>query len=208
MVTDYSLTDTDGLLWYKLRRRVEPMAREILSKLGQLPGKSRFSIRKFNSSYLRAIRMSATTKVIEDGMINSGTLTDSHFVVAGINPPHQPNDIISQNTAFASVSVFTCVVDSLEAEELTKGGLSYMVHIVEPPLPDGLPKLQGFKVWKLNEKGLADFIDNLGPAVEEEEETVKEMEEKWKVKNKEFEDANAASTPVVAPNDKGKSVKP
>ncbi|KAE9610277.1 hypothetical protein Lal_00006141 [Lupinus albus] len=207
----FVLKDDDPLLWYRMRLRFEPMANEVLRELGQMPGKSCFNDSGHNPGYLRAIRMSACTKVLEDGMINSGILRQSHYTVNGTNPPNV-NEFIGQYMAYASVNAITCMVDTLEsAEILTRIGLGYLIKndVNEASLETVLKKI-GFKIWKLNELGVATFTHKLGPAVQEETETMMEKEEKWKAKDRERKnkEASANTTSGVGPSDKGKGLMP
>ncbi|CAL0325148.1 unnamed protein product [Lupinus luteus] len=207
----YALKDDDPLLWHNMRLKFEPKTNKALRELGQIPGKSCFNDSGHNPSYLRAIRMSACTKVIEDGMINSGILKPSHYIVAGTNPPNA-NEYIGQYVAYASVNAITCMVDTLEsAEILTRIGLGYYINNdpFGPSLETVLRKI-GFKIWKLNELGVAAFTHKLVPAVEEETQIMMEREEKWKAKDKERKDkeASANTSSGVGPSDKGKGVMP
>ena len=188
----------------------------MLKMLGQLAGKSRFSVSNHNTSYLRAIRMSATTKLVVDTMVKTGTLLDSHIVLSGINPsPHLPDNPMSHHMAYASASAFTSIVDTLEYDDVVSGGNAGLIRGCEPPLRSTNTNI-GFKVWKFNEQGVVAFMRNLGPVVEQEQQMMREKEEGWRDKEREAVEANNAAAlsasnaaAVAGPsNDKGKGVMP
>ena len=188
LVTGYPLEDNTPNIWNILRPRIEPMAHETLTRLGQPAGKSRFCVANKNSSFLRAIRMSATTKLVIDSMVRTGVLTRDRITIGGnLNPPEEQLGVI-----YASISAFTAPVDALELSWLVFGGSGDLVKGAESTLC-GANKDIGYSVWSVNEDGVAALLRLLVPAAKEEERVMKEKEALWKAKDREKEEAEKAS---------------
>ncbi|KAF7839802.1 uncharacterized protein G2W53_008284 [Senna tora] len=162
-VASYPCSDNEPSLWNIVRPLAEPMAHEILLLFGHRPGLSRFYVSNHNSSYTRAIRLSATTRTIMEAFV-SGSLTLSCITIQDSynEPPCIP--------AHASITVFTCLVDALEASTLVSHGFKTI------PLLDSCNNAcypsPGFRVWRLNDVGVINFLRGLDATVKNEEECV------------------------------------
>ncbi|KAF7839793.1 hypothetical protein G2W53_008275 [Senna tora] len=162
-VAGYPCSDNEPSLWNIVRPLAEPMAHEILLLFGHRPGLSRFYVSNHNSSYTRAIRLSATTRTIMEAFV-SGSLTLSCITIQDSynEPPCIP--------AHASITVFTCLVDALEASTLVSHGFKTI------PLLDSCNNAcypsPGFRVWRLNDVGVINFLSGLDATVKNEEECV------------------------------------
>ncbi|KAJ1391850.1 hypothetical protein SESBI_36283 [Sesbania bispinosa] len=109
--------------WNRLRPQIEPMADEAFKKLGHFPGISQFRILDLNSCFMRAIRMSTTTKLIIESMSN-GTLNSSQFKITGVNPRNQAY----RSRAYASVSSFSWLVDAIELAWVLYSGFGHLLR--------------------------------------------------------------------------------
>ncbi|KAF7839672.1 hypothetical protein G2W53_008154 [Senna tora] len=195
-VAGYPCSDNEPSLWNIVRPLAEPMAHDVLALFGHRPELSRFYVSNHNSSYTRAIRLSATTRTIMEAFI-SGSLTLSCITIQDSynEPPCIP--------ARASITVFTCLVDALEASTLVSHGFKSI------PLLDSCNNAcypsPGFRVWRLNDVGVINFVRGLDAAVKNEEECVlsKTVEESSSDKEKEEE-----VTSTVDDKGKGKQVMP
>ncbi|CAL0304946.1 unnamed protein product [Lupinus luteus] len=166
----HELEDSEPNYWNKLKQHIEPS----LVQLGQLPGLSSFRVLDQNSCFLRASRMSATTKLITDIMVHSGTLTTTHINISGTNPPN----VLHQDLAYASTSVFSYFVDVVELDGGVSSNYDYAVKDVETVISESHHDI-GFKVWNLNKVGILAFMHSLKAFVEKEEKFLKEKKQKW-----------------------------
>ncbi|XP_020219856.1 uncharacterized protein LOC109802859 [Cajanus cajan] len=157
----------------RLRPHFEPLAHEALMEIGNIPGISRFCMEDQNSSFLRACRMSVTTKMIMESM-RVKTMTDSLVNIRGMSPPDLPH----QGRAYALASTFTRLVDAAEYSTLIFSALGDQVQDIESPLRYASVDA-AFQNWNLSEMGLLCFISRLGPDVEKEEKEVIANEELW-----------------------------
>ncbi|KAH1196506.1 hypothetical protein GmHk_18G050511 [Glycine max] len=171
-----------------LRPDFEPIAHETLLELGNIPGISRFCMEEQNSSFLRACRMSAMTKMIMESM-RVKTMTSSLVEIKGTNPPEA-----HQGRAYAVMSTYTRLVDSAEYASLVSCGLVEELENVVSPLRFGSVDV-GYQVWNLNHLGLLSFMSLLGPHVEEEVKYVSAREELWNAmaETEQEEEADEAS---------------
>ncbi|KAF7839731.1 hypothetical protein G2W53_008213 [Senna tora] len=195
-VAGYPCSDNELSLWNIVRPLAEPMAHEILLLFGHRPGLSRFYVSNHNSSYTRAIRLSATTRTIMEAFV-SGSLTLSCITIQDSynEPPCIP--------ARASIIVFTCLVDALEASTLVSHGFK-TIPLLHSCNNTFYPSI-GFRVWRLNDVGVINFVRGLDAAVKNEEECVlsKTVEESSSDKEKGEE-----VTSIVDDKGKGKQVMP
>ncbi|KAF7839653.1 uncharacterized protein G2W53_008135 [Senna tora] len=94
--------------------------------------------------------------------------------------------------ARASITVFMCLVDTLEASTLVSHGFKSI------PLLDSCNNAcypsPGFRVWRLNDVGVINFVRGLDVAVKNEEECVlsKTVEESSSDEEKREEDSNGS----------------
>ncbi|KAF7839745.1 hypothetical protein G2W53_008227 [Senna tora] len=179
-----------------VRPLAEPMAPEILLLFGHRPGLSRFYVSNHNSSYTRAIRLSATTRTMMEAFV-SGSLTLSCITIQDSHnePPCIP--------ARASITVFTCLVDALEASTLVSHGFK-KIPLLDSRNNACYPSL-GFRVWRLNNVGVINFVRGLDATVKNEEECVlsKTVEE-----SSSDEEKGEEVTSNVDDKGKGKQVMP
>ncbi|KAJ1391851.1 hypothetical protein SESBI_36284 [Sesbania bispinosa] len=154
----YPVKDDEPKMWNMLRPQIEPVAHEALKKLGQLPGISRFHIPNKNSCYIRATRMSAITKFIVESM-NTGILKNTQFKITGAHPHNQAYP----GRAYASMTTFSWIVDTVELAWLLSSGFSHMLRDSAKPV-DACDL--GFKVWCLNEDGVVALLKRLEPNVD------------------------------------------
>ncbi|KAF1892407.1 hypothetical protein Lal_00010872 [Lupinus albus] len=197
----HQLEDNEPNFWNKLRHYIEPS----LMQLGQFPGLSSFRILDQNSCFIRASRMSATTKFVTDIMVHSGTLTRAHINISGTNPP----SVLHQDLAYASTSVFSDFVDVIELDGGVSSNYDYVVKNVETVISASHHDI-GFKVWNLNKVGILGFIHSLSVFVEKEEKFLKEKDQKWEeiaasksVNDKEIKEAE---TSTKSKKDNGKGI--
>ncbi|KAF7839658.1 uncharacterized protein G2W53_008140 [Senna tora] len=195
-VAGYPCSDNEPSLWNIVRPLAEPMAHDVLALFGHRPGLSRFYVSNHNSSYTRAIRLSATTRTIMEAFV-LGSLTLSCITIQDSynEPPCIP--------ARASITLFTCLVDALEASTLVSHGFKSI-----PPLDscnNACYPSPGFRVRRLNDVGVINFVRGLDAAVKNEEECVlsKTVEESSSDEEKEKE-----VTSNVDDKGKGKQVMP
>ncbi|KAJ7956877.1 hypothetical protein O6P43_023252 [Quillaja saponaria] len=173
-LTGYPIPDNDAELWEKLRPRLEHPAHRILSQFGHVPGKSRFIlppiIDEISSGLLRATRLSAATKLIRD-VIASGELKPvhihTHIRAASSSSGKKVNN--DSYPAFASVSVFTNIVDAVEIAWVKFFDMGRYLKEYNSPAPVDVQL--DFKVWRLSQSGIAAFLHILGPYVEHAEKT-------------------------------------
>ncbi|KAG4975301.1 hypothetical protein JHK84_032431 [Glycine max] len=173
-----------------LRPHFEHIAHETLFELGNIPGISRFCMEDHNSSFLRACRMSAITKMIKKSM-RLKKMTSSLVEINGTNPLEA-----HLGRAYAVASTYTRLVDSAEYASLVSCGLGEKLENVVSPLRFGSVDV-GYQVWNLNQLGLLSFMSLLGPHVEEEVEYVSHVssrEEWWNaMAEKDQEEAEASA---------------
>ncbi|KAH1160528.1 hypothetical protein GYH30_032026 [Glycine max] len=111
-----------------LRPHFEHIAHETLFELGNIPGISRFCMEDHNSSFLRACRMSAITKMIKKSM-RLKKMTSSLVEINGTNPLEA-----HLGRAYAVASTYTRLVDSAEYASLVSCGLGEKLENVVSPL--------------------------------------------------------------------------
>ncbi|KAF7839750.1 hypothetical protein G2W53_008232 [Senna tora] len=173
-VAGYPCSDNEPSLWNIVHPLAEPMAHEILLLFGHRPGLSRFYVSNHNSSYTRANRLSTTTRTIMEAFV-SGSLTLSCITIQDSynEPPCIP--------ARASITVFTCLVDALEASTLVSHGFKSI------PLLDSCNNAcypsPGFRVWRLNDVGvLSKAVEESSSDEEKGEEVTSNVDDKGKGK--------------------------
>ncbi|KAI4331748.1 hypothetical protein L6164_016706 [Bauhinia variegata] len=156
-VGGYPFMDDEFKLWSKVRPLIQPMAHEILSRFGHVPGRSRLCISNEGSCFLRVVSMSAATRLMVNSIVN-GILEPADIIIKGTNSsPDKPfgasSSELEYDPAYASVTVFSCLVDAYISL-----GVPHLID-VEPPLHHD--EDMGFKYWRFTGQGLMDFIQKV-----------------------------------------------
>lgn len=196
LVTGYLVDDSEPHMWKKMRVRVECLAHETLTRLGQWAGSSRYCIPNQNSCFLRAFRLSSTTKLVVESIL-SKTLGDNLIKIRGTNPPDA-----HQDRAYASVRAFSCIVDGIELAWVVSSGLQHMlmnnINNNGESFKQASAQDIGFRLWSLNEGGLKAFMIRLGPVAKEEE----------KLKSQKVEEKKEEAEASTRAKKKGKQIMP
>lgn len=155
----YPLVDEGPDFWRTIRPIVQPLAHNILTVYNHQPGQSRFCVSNYNSCFLRAARLSASTKIIIDAM-TSGSLLPNHTQIETINYRYSEHNA---GRASATIATFIGLVDSLEASVLLSHDLAVYVVNAVPPIQTYFNP--SFKLWRLNHNGYVVFMAGLDKAV-------------------------------------------
>ncbi|KAJ1375651.1 hypothetical protein SESBI_50767 [Sesbania bispinosa] len=149
----YPMVDDEQDMLNRLRPQIEHVAHEALKKLGHFPGISRFCIQNVNSCNMRAVRMSGITRLIVESM-STGMLKITHINVTGIHPRNQAY----RSRAYASVSAFSWLIDSVELSWVFYSGHGHLLRDDIEPLGECNLK---FQLWCLNKEGIVAFLHHL-----------------------------------------------
>lgn len=144
-----------------MRPQIENIAHSTLAGFGIAPGKSPSAVGSQAFGLLRAIRTSASTKMVHEAIV-SGALKATHIDIQDLRPQqkcgeHEYQSIISQQ-AFSSICVFSNLVQAVELAWVAANGES---HLLKQKFQGNVKYLVGFKIWRLNERGLVAFIEKL-----------------------------------------------
>ncbi|KAK3212004.1 hypothetical protein Dsin_016710 [Dipteronia sinensis] len=159
-LTGYPWKDDDPNIWYKLLPMIKIIVHNTLSQFGHHPGKSPSAVGDQESSKLKVDRTSAFTKMVGDAIL-SGSLKPNHIDIQDMKPKQKCGDsgISATNSeqAFASISLFTNLVEALELFWVIAHGKSHLLKEKNT----NLKELVGFKMWRLNQLGIAAFMKKL-----------------------------------------------
>lgn len=162
VVAGYPYADTTPNFWSKMRAQIENIAHNTLAQFGHSPGKSLSAVGSQASGLLRALRTSASTKTVGNAIL-SGALKAMHIEIQDLRPQQKCSEqenyqsIIFQQ-AFPSICVFSNLVEAVEVAWVVANGES---HLLKEKLHRDVKELVGFKIWRLNEKGLVAFMEKL-----------------------------------------------
>ncbi|KAI4318221.1 hypothetical protein L6164_026011 [Bauhinia variegata] len=190
----YPLLDNQPNFWKIVRRQVQPLAHDILRGFGLFPGRSRFCVPNEDSSLLRAIRMSAVTKLIENA-ISFGIFSFTDIIIS----PNQQQFNGSSNRfildiAYASVTGFTYVVDTIEVSWFMSKGFGSLLNLLLPPLH--VWPYPEIKFWRLDDHGLVVIVQQMGTSDEKGTNVMEQGKE----------NENEREMAIVAARDKGKEI--
>ncbi|TXG57819.1 hypothetical protein EZV62_015648 [Acer yangbiense] len=158
----YRLKDDDPKFWQKILTRIEIIAHNTLSKFGNHPGRSRQSaVDNQDMGIVRVHQTSDIIKMVRDAIL-SGSLKSNHIELQDMRSEkkcgaNSGSSAIISEQVFASVSLFTDLVEAIELEQIIAFGKS---HLLKGNFAS-LKGLVGFKMWRLNQQGIAAFMKKL-----------------------------------------------
>ncbi|KAK2663028.1 hypothetical protein Ddye_001602 [Dipteronia dyeriana] len=159
--TGYRLKEDDPKFWQKILPRIEIIAHNTLSKFGHHPGRSPSAVDNQDMGIERVHQTSDIIKMVSDAIL-SGSLKFNHIELQDMRSEkkcgaNSGSSAIISEQVFASVSVFTDLVEAIELEQVIASGKS---HLLKGKFA-GLIELVGFKMWRLNQLGIAAFMKKL-----------------------------------------------
>ncbi|KAL5818286.1 hypothetical protein ACOSQ4_022128 [Xanthoceras sorbifolium] len=156
----------DPKFWKNLLPSIEAIVHNKLSQFGHHPGKSPSAVGNQYSGLVRVLRTSSSTKMVGVAIL-SGSLKSNHIEIQDMRSKQKcgddsgNSDDIMSKQMFASISVFTNLVEAVEVFWVIASGKSDLLN----KKITSLQELVGFKMWRLNQLGIAAFMEKL--AVEE-----------------------------------------
>ena len=157
--TDYSTLSADiGVsedqlgFWQKAREQVEPVLRAGLQRYGHFTGKSPTAVGSQSSELLRAGRMSDAAELVMKAF-PIGLLNFTHCDIHDLRPYRQNGGTVGNGReSYPTIVVFSNIVEALQFIWViaTDEG-----HLLRPENRPGGVRPSGFKVWCLNQSGLA-----------------------------------------------------
>ncbi|KAL5751661.1 hypothetical protein ACOSQ2_022168 [Xanthoceras sorbifolium] len=131
---------------------IEAIVHNKLSQFGHYPGKSPSAVGNQDSGRVRVLRTSSSIKLVGEAIL-SGSLKSNHIEIQDMRPKHK----CGGDTTIASISVFTNLVEALEVFLVIASGKSEL----SKEKITSLQELIGFKTWRLNQLGIATFMEKL-----------------------------------------------
>ncbi|KAJ0039522.1 hypothetical protein Pint_26694 [Pistacia integerrima] len=145
----YPYADTTPNLWSKMRTQIENIAHNTLAQFGHSPGKSLSTVGSQASGLLRALRTSASTKMVGDAIL-SGALKAMHIEIQDLRPQQkcseQDNQSIIFQQAFPSICVFSNLVEAVEVAWVAANGESHLLKEKPAKGREGIGGVQDLEI--------------------------------------------------------------